>query len=411
MERIQLIVVMTILFLTLVKIKSLEERGIYTDLLRKFTEEGHEVFVVNPSERRDKKKTHLTSKDQVSILNVRTFNLQKTNLVEKGIGTLAIEYQYLNAIKKYFSTVKFDLVLYSTPPITFSKVIDYVKIRDNAYSYLLLKDIFPQNAVDMKMLKKGSVLHKLFLKKERRLYEVSDAIGCMSEANRNYVITHNPTLAPLKVEVNPNSIAPIIIIQSIEERQIERDKYNLPLHKKIVVYGGNLGKPQGLEFLLTTINATVNPDVFFLVVGSGTEYNRIFLWFQKNQPKNAKLLAGLPKQDYDKLLKSCDVGMIFLHKDFTIPNFPSRLLSYLEMKMPVIAATDAISDIGSVLEKNKCGYSVLSGDVVSMQKAIEALCSNENRFNQMRENAWHLLQREYTVTHSYQLIKNRLNHV
>ncbi|MFV8270521.1 glycosyltransferase family 4 protein [Flavobacterium sp. GT2N3] len=402
---------MTILFLTLVKIKSLEERGIYTDLLRKFKEEGHEVFVVSPSERRDKKKTHLISKDQVSILNVRTFNLQKTNLVEKGIGTLAIEYQYLNAIKKYFSMVKFDLVLYSTPPITFSKVIDYVKKRDNTYSYLLLKDIFPQNAVDMKMLKKGSVLHKLFLKKESRLYELSDTIGCMSEANRNYVITHNPTIAPLKVEVNPNSIAPIIISQSIEERQIERDKYNLPLHKKILVYGGNLGKPQGLEFLLSTISATVNPDVFFLVVGSGTEYNRIFLWFQKNQPKNAKLLAGLPKQDYDRLLKACDVGMIFLHKNFTIPNFPSRLLSYLEMKMPVIAATDAISDIGSLIEKNKCGISVLSGEILNMQKAIDAICSNEDTFNQMRENAWDLLQREYTVTHSYQLIKNRLEHV
>ena len=98
---------MNILFLTLVKIKSLEERGIYTDLLRKFREEGHEVFVVSPSERRDKKKTFLSTKEGVSILNVRTFNLQKTNIVEKGIGTLAIEYQYLNALKKHFSTINF----------------------------------------------------------------------------------------------------------------------------------------------------------------------------------------------------------------------------------------------------------------------------------------------------------------
>jgi glycosyltransferase involved in cell wall biosynthesis len=263
----------------------------------------------------------------------------------------------------------------------------------------------------MKMLKEGGVLHKLFLKKERRLYELSDTIGCMSEANRNYIMTHNPTIAPIKVEVNPNSITPIATFQTLKEKQIIKEKYGLPLNKKIVVYGGNLGKPQGVDFLLETITATINPNVFFLVVGSGTEYNRIYKWFQNKQPENAILLEGLPKLDYDRLLNVCDVGLIFLHKAFTIPNFPSRLLSYLEMKMPVIAATDANTDIGSVIEKNNCGYSVLSGDILNMQKAIDSICSDDNNFNQMRENAWDLLQRDYTVDYSYQLIKNRLENV
>ena len=102
---------MNILFLTIYKIEKLEERGIYTDLIRKFRDEGHEVFVVNPSERREKKPTHLLKEERAAILRVRTFNLQKTNVIEKGIGTLAIEYQYLHAIKNYFSGIKFDLIL------------------------------------------------------------------------------------------------------------------------------------------------------------------------------------------------------------------------------------------------------------------------------------------------------------
>jgi glycosyltransferase involved in cell wall biosynthesis len=402
---------MNILFLTLVKIKSLDERGIYTDLLRKFREEGHKVFVVSPSERRDKKKTHLLKESGATILRVRTFNLQKTNIIEKGIGTLAIEYQYLKVIKRYFSKTKFDLILYSTPPITFSKVIDFIKKRDNAYSYLLLKDIFPQNAVDMKMIKKGGLLHRMFLAKERRLYALSDAIGCMSEANKKYLATHNPTLNLEKIEVNPNSITPTSFVQTIEEKRVIKEKYGLPLNKKIFVYGGNLGKPQGIDFLIDTIAANINPNVFFLVVGSGTEYNRIARWFQKLEPKNAILLQGLPKKDYDLVLNVCDVGMIFLHKDFTIPNFPSRLLSYLEMRMPVIAATDSNTDIGSVIEKNNCGYSVLSGDSLAMQKAIDELVSNENNFIQMQKNAWGLLQNEYKVDYSYELIKNRVVNV
>jgi glycosyltransferase involved in cell wall biosynthesis len=402
---------MNILFLTLFKIEKLEERGIYTDLLRKFRDEGHQVFVVSPSERRGKKPTHLLKEEGAAVLKVRTFNLQKTNVIEKGIGTLAIEYQYLQAIKNYFSGTKFDLILYSTPPITFSKVIDFIKKRDNAYSYLLLKDIFPQNAVDMKMLKKGGVLHRMFLSKERRLYALSDAIGCMSEANKKYLETHNPTLNPEKIEVNPNSITPLSFVQTIDEKRVIKEKYGLPLNKKIFVYGGNLGKPQGIDFLIETIDANINPDVFFLVVGSGTEYNRMDKWFQKQKPQHALLLEGLPKKDYDLVLNVCDVGMIFLHKDFTIPNFPSRLLSYLEMKMPVIAATDPNTDIGTAIEKNNCGYAVLSGDILGMQKAIDALSSNDSNYDQMSENAWHFLEREFKVDYSYQLIKNRLDNV
>lgn len=402
---------MNVLFLTLVKIKNIEERGIYTDLLRKFRKEGHKVFVVSPSERRDNKPTQLVEEFDVNILNVRTLNLQKTSIIEKGLGTLAIEYQYLKAIKKNFSHIKFDLILYSTPPITFSKVIDYVKKRDNAYSYLLLKDIFPQNAVDMKMLKNGGLLHKMFLKKEQKLYKLSDTIGCMSEANKKYVLTHNPKIKPGKVEVNPNSIEPIESDQSLEKKKEIKEKYNLPLDKMIFVYGGNLGIPQGVDFLLETIESNKNQKAFFVIVGSGTEYSRIKKWFVDKKPKNALLISGLPKIDYDLLLNVCNVGMIFLDKSFTIPNFPSRLLSYLEIKLPVIAATDSNTDIGDILEMNKCGYKVLAGDILYMNKVIDEICSNEDKYNQMSAEAWRLLQREYKVEHSYELIKNRLKYV
>lgn len=400
---------MKVLFLTMVKINSFSDRGIYTDLLREFHEEGHEIFAVCPVERREKKKTFIRNQKEGTTLNVQTLNLQKTNIVEKGLATLAIEFQFLSAIKKYFSDVKFDVVIYSTPPITFSKVISFIKKRDNAYSYLLLKDIFPQNAVDMKMLKKNGVLHKMFVKKEKKLYALSDTIGCMSEANRNYILKHNPTIDPEKVEINPNSIKPIIFTQNREETKAIKLKYKLPTDKKIFVYGGNLGKPQGVDFLLDTILSTKNKNAFFLIVGSGTEYGRIEKWFAEIKPVNALLLKGLPKQDYDLLLNACDVGMIFLHKDFTIPNFPSRLLSYLEMKMPIIAATDVNTDIGGVIEENKCGYKVTSGDFESMQSAIKKILSNEKNFNQMKENAWELLERDYRVERSYNLINEKIN--
>jgi glycosyltransferase involved in cell wall biosynthesis len=398
---------MEIIFLTLVGITDLNERGIYQDLLRKFVKEGHHITIVTPVERRLNIATNYRTENEVSILQVKTFNIQKSNVIEKGIGTLAIEYQFLAAIKRFLKHKRFDLVLYTTPPITFGKVIDYIKKRDKAYSYLLLKDIFPQNAVDMKMMNKDGLLYRYFRKKEKSLYKISDAIGCMSPANVAFVLKDNPEIPKEKVEENPNSIEPIEHTLSQVEKKSIREKYRLPTDKTVFVYGGNLGKPQGIPFLIEILNANTCQDAHFLIVGNGVEYPRLEGWFLQKRPNNATLLKSLPKADYDRLLASCDVGLIFLSKDFLIPNFPSRLLSYLEMGMPVIAATDVNTDIGDIIEKHQCGIKVISGDTYKMNQAIESLLDREKRLV-MGGKSWKLLQTHYLVDFSYKIIIDKM---
>ncbi|ATA72666.1 glycosyltransferase WbuB [Capnocytophaga sp. H4358] len=397
---------MNVLFLTLIEINSINERGIYQDLLRKFRDEGHRITIVTPIERRKNISAHLQQEKNVSILQVKTLNIQKTNIIEKGLGTLLIDYQYQKAIKKYLAKETYDLVLYTTPPITFTRAIEYIKKRDKAITYLLLKDIFPQNAVDIEMMKKGNFFYKIFRKKEKKLYQISDYIGCMSPANQAYILKHNPEIQEDKVEVNPNTITPISFEYSDAEKESIRNKYGMPLDKKIFVYGGNLGKPQGIDFLLETISATKREDVFFLIVGNGTEYGKIKTWFQQHQPTHAKLIQKLPKDDFDKLLTSCDVGLIFLDKRFTIPNFPSRLLSYLEMKMPVLVASDSNTDIGTIVEQQaKCGYKVLAGNQKEMQEKINLILKQD--MLQLGENGYQFLLSEYTVDVSYDLILSK----
>jgi hypothetical protein len=398
---------MNVLFLTLVEISDLDHRGIYQDLIREFIRHGHQVTIISPVERRRKIPTRVIYSYGVKIVQVRTFNIQKTTLLEKGIGTLALEYQFLNASKIFCKKIKFDLLLYSTPPITFEKVIHYFKKRDRALAYLLLKDIFPQNAIDLQMIKKDGLLHQYFQMKEKRLYQVSDWIGCMSNANVNYLLSAHPYLDRKKVEVNPNSIEPVFSNFSRLDKLDIRKKYALPLDKTIFIYGGNLGKPQGIEFLMETLSTNQSENAYFLVIGNGTEYEMLKNWFDMNQPKNAKLINGLPKSDYDIILESCDVGLIFLNKNFSIPNFPSRLLSYLEKSLPTIAATDLNSDIGDEIELANCGYKVFSGDIEHMNSAIENIITN-GQIDLLGRNARKLLESKYLVSQSYQLIMEKL---
>lgn len=402
---------MNILFITLLKIETLKTRGIYHDLMREFSAHNHNLYIISPTERREKKPSSYTAENNVHFLIVKTLNVQKTNLIEKGIATLTIEKLFLRGVKKNFSNVKFDLVIYSTPPITFTKVVSYIKDRDGAKSYLLLKDIFPQNAVDMKLMSKDGFIHRFFRKKEKELYEISDAIGCMSLANKKYLIAHNPQIDQDKVEVNSNCIEPIPYNPLTNSRmEIIKMKYGLPLQKMIFVYGGNLGIPQGVDFLIETIvNSKDDSRLYFLIVGSGTEFNRVQNWFRDNNPANAKIISGLPTDEYHDLLKACDVGMIFLSKDFTIPNFPSRLLSYLEYKLPILVAADPYTDIGEEVKNHKCGVSVLAGNMGQMNDALDYFCDiDHENFQVLRENCRKYLEENFLVSQSYEKIIKKL---
>lgn len=395
---------MNVLFLTVSRIKDINSRGIYTDLLRYFIKKGHNVYIVSPTERRFGEDTQLIENENHSILKVRTLNIQKTNFIEKGIATILLEYQYEKAIKKYYEHIKFDLILYSTPPITLTRIIDKIKVRDDAKTYLLLKDIFPQNAVDIDMMSNKGLFHSGFKKKEQKLYQLSDYIGCMSPANVKYVLKHNPEIDSKTVEVCPNSIELETELPLIE-KSVLKERYGISADSTIFIYGGNLGKPQGLDFLLKVLDSNRDKNnCYFFIVGSGTEYNKISEWFDKNRPNNAQLLSSVPKQEYDELVRSCDVGLIFLDPRFTIPNYPSRLLSYLEYKMPVLIATDENTDIGPIAEENGYGFWCENGNLNTFNSLLDKFAADSELRAQMGDKGYKFLEENYTVEKSYKII-------
>ncbi len=399
---------MRVVFLTMSYLAEVDVDGIYTDLMRKFRDEGHEVYIVSPRERRMGQKTRLYDSGGVHILGVKTLNLQKTNVIEKGVGQVLVESQFKKAIKRHLGNVKFDLILYSTPPITFPKVIQYLKTANpSAKTYLLLKDIFPQNAVDLGMMSKTGpkgILYRYFRKKEKKLYSLSDHIGCMSPANVRYVIEHNPEVKAEKVELAPNSYEKTDFVAfSDEERKEIRKKYNLPLDRPIFVYGGNLGKPQGIPFLIECLDANASrEDCHFVVVGNGTEYPKLESWYAAGKPRCVSVFQRLPKEDYDRLVRGCDVGLIFLDYRFTIPNYPSRLLPYLMEKKPIIAVTDPNCDTGSIATENGYGYWAPSNDVISFTTCVDRILKSDLKV--MGEKGYKYYLDNYTVEHTYHAV-------
>lgn len=401
---------MNIIFISIAYPKTSEESNLYSDLMEEFAKNGHNVYVVCSIEKRFNKNTHLIAQDRINVLRVRTGDITSNpNYIEKGLALLKLQDQIINGIKGFFSEISFELILYSTPPIQYNKIIKYLKkYNKNAKTFLLLKDIFPQNAVDMGLISKYNPIYYYFKKKERETYILSDRIGCMSPANVSYLLKNNPKLNEIKVNVAPNCLKNSGPIDSIEKQSVRikmRGSLQISHSDFLLIYGGNLGISQGLSFLIKILfEYRNNTGVKFLIVGEGTEYNNLENKINHNNIENAILLKKVEPSVFKEMLLASDLGLIFLDPKFTIPNFPSRLTSYLEVGLPVIACTDEVTDVGDELENNRCGFKVISGDINSFKENLKEFINNKQLQTDFQTNARLLFENKYTTEVTYNSI-------
>ena len=225
----------------------------------------------------------------------------------------------------------------------------------------------------------------------------------MSPANVDYIIRNNPEVNKACVEVCPNSLELIKEGSKYNRRDETLQRNGIPTDCPVLIYGGNLGKPQGIDFLIKAIAANSNrKDCFFLIVGDGTEYNKIESWVSEAKPSNVKLIKRLPKAEYDELASYCNVGLICLDHRFTIPNFPSRLLAYLENHMPVIVATDPNCDMGPIAQQNGFGYWCESNSETAFTECLNKMLNSD--IKAMGETGYEFLCDNYLVENTYNAI-------
>lgn len=400
---------MNILFLSLV-FSDRKHVNFYEELLEVFVRNGHKVFVACSNDSRSIEPDGIQDWNGMTVLRIKTGDITgTTNIIKKGLATVSVDYYFKRAIKKTFKDEKFDLILYPTPPITLANTIAWAKKYYGAKTYLMLKDIFPQNAVDLGMMTTSrlkGLLHSYFRKKEKFFYSISDTIGCMSPANVKYVLEHNPELNANKVEVCPNCLSVPSQEPSFKRDSTElKKKYNIPEDAVIFIYGGNLGKPQGINFLIECLRYVKdNKKAFFMIIGEGSEFGTLQQFIDEEKPSNVKLLHYMPKDEYQQVSDQCDVGLMFLDHRFSIPNFPSRILNYLASGNPVLAATDPNSDIGTIARDNGFGFCCESNDVKGFEKAVNDFISADRE--QMGKKGWEFFKSNWAVENGYKIIMN-----
>ena len=352
--------------------------NIYTDLEYTLHKKGHQIKVVVAEEKKNTKTTYLNEENEIPVLRVRTGNLYEVGLIEKGLTFLTVAKDLKKGIKKYFNEEKFDLILFQSPPLTMQSTVRWAMKKYHAKSYLMMKDIFPQNGLDIGLYTKANPMYLYFKIQEKKLYKTASKIGCMSQGNIDYLFEHNNFLEKNKLGLFPNTAIIKNANQSKQEKKHIREKYGLKEGDVVAIFGGNFGKPQGLDFMLEVINKyQKNKQLKFVLIGKGTEKQKIYEIIKKKNIKNVLTFDYIPREEYEKLTRASDIGLIFLDHRFTIPNYPSKTLSYFESSLPIMAATDASTDYKDMIIKENCGFWSLSGDIKDYTKKFNKLIESE----------------------------------
>jgi len=375
--------------------------NLYSDLAEEFRKNGHNVYVAALLEKKYNQSTYLEKVKELNILRVRAGDWFNTNsVIKKGLTAVTIANYFKKAIQRYFDGIKFDLVIYSTPPITFSPVVKYIKKRDKCKSYLVLRDIFPQGIRDLGLLN-NQLLFNYFRIKEKQLYNISDYIGCLSEGNIKYVLEHN-NIDENKLEIlynwgkiKYNNKLPTI---NYKEKYRLKDKF-------VAIFGGNIGLPQELEFLLELAKEfKERNNIVFLIVGKGAQKEKIVNTINSNKLSNVMIKDYIPRNDYRNLLKQCDIGLINLNRTFTIPNMPCKVVDYFNASIPILASTDKNTDLRQFLQETKTGLWSETGDLKIYKENFEKLLHNKELRKELGINGRKFLEENLSVEKAYQII-------
>lgn len=371
--------------------------SIYNDLVDSLVERGHFVTVISSSENKN------IERNNYRLIGFNKNVTGKANLIKKGIDTVLIGRKFKKIIKSKLVNESFDLIIYATPPITLNLPVQYSKKKFNAKTYLMLKDIFPQNAVDLQMFKKSSLIYKYFRHKEKQLYNLSDKIGCMSQGNIDYLLRHNKFISKDKVEIFYNSI------------HIEENKYISNSEKNNITtffFGGNLGVPQNINGLLDIIfNFNDYNLAKFVIVGKGSKDQIIKDYIENNNPKNLTYKEFVPQNEYEELLVKADVGLISLDPRFTIPNIPSKLPTYMKLGKPVLAITDVNTDLKDIINEVNCGWWCDARNMNEIVNLIKEICENKENQIDKGKNGFDYLCEKFDVRINVKQLENFMKEV
>lgn len=387
---------MNILFTLLSYPKDIKSSGMYMDLALECVKNGHNVTVIAGTS----EATTFREEFGMNVLRVKSKPiLYVSNMIKKGIGMATLPYYFNRAYNKYLKNEKFDWIVMPTPPITLIDFVKKVKKRTGAKFYMILRDIHPQSSASLGEIKRKWMVDYLYRRSDLG-YRLADVVGCMSQANIDFIQKEHriPSSTRCTVLYNWMNFQPYVE----EDFSDLRQKYDLQ-GKFLVLFGGNIGQGQRVENIADLAeHYLLNKNIVFVIIGKGIKKEYLQQMAKEQRLDNILFLNYMPREDYLRFVKSADLGLISINENNAAPTCPSKAVSYMSLKIPMLAMINSNNDYGQILEeKAQAGYWAVGSDKERVYTLFDKLYADAKLRKQMGENGYRFYCENLTTDKVY----------
>ena len=365
----------------------------FHELAQEFIQRGHSVTVITP----DVNLRQVLQEDLfegVTVWRFKTGPIKDVSHVQRAINESLLSVRAWRAVRHKIKANSFDGVVYYSPSVFWGYLVRKIKQRCSCSSYLILRDYFPQWAIDASIIKQGSLTEKYFRHFEKSLYDEADNIGLMSENNLRLFLQHNPDR---KAEVLRNWAR-------IEPARAGDNEYDSIVHssglqnKTVFFYGGNIGHAQDMANLMRLVKGMqAFPQAHFLFVGQGDEVTLINKLAQEWALTNFTWLPSVDQKTFRCLLTEVDVGLFSLAANHTSHNFPGKLLGYMVQSIPILGSVNKGNDLADIVNTHGAGTIFINGEDERLLQAAINLTQNAALREEMGAAAYQLLLEQFSV--------------
>ncbi|MGD0966594.1 MAG: glycosyltransferase family 4 protein [Candidatus Acidiferrales bacterium] len=353
--------------------------------------QGSEVFILTPSELVSES-ISTSMEDNLLVARVKAGRMKGANRALRALQEISLSTNIWRRAKRFLRKNQCDLILFYSPSIFFGPLVRKLKSLWGCPAYLILRDIFPEWAVDAGILRRG-LIYRFFRRMETYQYETADLIAVQSPSNLEYF-----------GRAFPRKRFPLTVLYNwtlLNEGDLPHTKWRgrLGLENKFVfVYGGNIGVAQDMDNLLRlAVRLATRTNIHFLLVGSGSEVPRLNKSIAGSGLRNIQVLPAMSQNEYLSMISEFDVGLISLDARLKTHNIPGKLLSYLYWGLPVLASVNPGNDLFDLLERRRAGFCVANGDDESLVTAAHRLADHPELRSAMGKNARQLLEDTFSV--------------
>jgi len=364
------------------------------ELALEFIAVGHKVTVITPNVNAESTRLDISELDGVNIWRFSNGPVKDVGKVKRAINETLMSFNAWRAISSNINKNTFDGVVYYSPSIFFGSLVSKIKKKCQCKSYLVLRDLFPQWAVDAKIITEKSLIARYFRFFELLNYNVADNIGLMSKKNLQLFNALNPQLKATHVLFNWASPTPVYAT-SIGVSM--RTRLNLN-DKVIFFYGGNIGHAQDMKNLMNLAKGLKEySKAHFLFIGQGDEVELITKLTKDWSLENVTILPSISQSEFKKVLSEVDVGLFSLSKNHTAHNFPGKILGYMVESLPILGSVNSGNDLQNIINNAEAGVVLLNGDDGKLLNSAKLLLEEDNKRLMYGKNANKLLAEFFSV--------------